>query len=69
MSETWLHKFKQSHELVEALADLQRMAANHHETLSAVTLFSVEKTMDILGDSMTGTLTLSAALEIADSIF
>ncbi|KAL1694061.1 hypothetical protein GGG16DRAFT_110665 [Schizophyllum commune] len=50
---TWLHKFKQSHELVEALADLQRLAANHHETLSAVTLFSVEKTMDILGDSMT----------------
>ncbi|KAL1727966.1 hypothetical protein EV714DRAFT_275079 [Schizophyllum commune] len=50
---TWLHKFKQSHELAEALADLQRMAANHHETLSAVTLFSVEKTMDILGDSMT----------------
>ncbi|KAI5885798.1 uncharacterized protein SCHCODRAFT_01161903, partial [Schizophyllum commune H4-8] len=50
---TWLHKFKQSHELTEALADLQRLAANHHETLSAVTLFCVEKTMDILGDSMT----------------
>ncbi|KAL1727977.1 hypothetical protein EV714DRAFT_275092 [Schizophyllum commune] len=50
---TWLHKFKQSHELTEALADLQRLAANHHETLSAITLLSVEKTMDLLGHSMT----------------
>ena len=55
-SETWLHKFKQSHELTEALADLQRLAANHHETLSAITLLSVEKTMDLLGHSMTCTL-------------
>ncbi|KAL1676559.1 hypothetical protein EV122DRAFT_291830 [Schizophyllum commune] len=49
----WINKFKQSHELTEALADLQRLATNHHETLSAVTLLSVEKTMDILGHSMT----------------
>ncbi|KAI5885783.1 uncharacterized protein SCHCODRAFT_02753104 [Schizophyllum commune H4-8] len=50
---TWLHKFKQSHELTEALADLQRLATNHHETLSAITLLSVERTMDLLGHSMT----------------
>ncbi|KAI5885789.1 uncharacterized protein SCHCODRAFT_01161886 [Schizophyllum commune H4-8] len=49
----WIHKFKQSHELTEALADLQRLATNHHETLSAVTLLSVEKTMDVLAHSMT----------------
>ena len=56
--EAWINKFKQSRELTEAMADLQRLATNHHETLSAVTLLSVEKTMDILGHSMTCTLAL-----------
>ena len=63
--EAWINKFKQSHELTEALAGLQRLATNHHATLSGVTLLSVEKTMDILGHSMTCT----SALLLSDLMF
>ncbi|TRM57340.1 hypothetical protein BD626DRAFT_515383, partial [Schizophyllum amplum] len=44
----WLKKLAKSKEVASALADLNRLAGNHHETVTAVTLHTAKKTMTIL---------------------
>ncbi|TRM57331.1 hypothetical protein BD626DRAFT_465218, partial [Schizophyllum amplum] len=47
----WLKKLAKSKEVSSALADLSRLASNHHETVTAVTLYTAKETMAILTES------------------
>ncbi|KAL1694050.1 hypothetical protein GGG16DRAFT_48212, partial [Schizophyllum commune] len=47
----WLRKVRQSKEVSSALGELGRLAASHHQTVSAVTLSSTNKMMKMLVES------------------
>ncbi|KAL1703120.1 hypothetical protein EV121DRAFT_208616, partial [Schizophyllum commune] len=49
---TWLKKLAQSKTVSAALDDLRRLATNHHQTVSAVTLATAQKTLAILMDGV-----------------
>ncbi|KAL1717148.1 hypothetical protein EV715DRAFT_292550 [Schizophyllum commune] len=49
---TWLKKLAQSKAVSAALDDLRRLATNHHQTVSAVTLATAQKTLAILMDGV-----------------
>ncbi|KAI5885327.1 uncharacterized protein SCHCODRAFT_02644444 [Schizophyllum commune H4-8] len=48
----WLQHIRQSDEVASALADLGRLAMNHHEAVAAVTLSVAQQTLTILSDSI-----------------
>lgn len=47
----WLRKLAKSKEVASALAELSRLASSHHETVTAVTLYTAKETMSILTES------------------
>ncbi|TRM57302.1 hypothetical protein BD626DRAFT_439673 [Schizophyllum amplum] len=47
----WLKKLAKSKAVASALADLSRLASTHHETVSAVTLYTAKETMALLTES------------------
>ena len=47
----WLKKLAKSTEVTSALADLSRLASHHHETVTAVTLYTAKETMALLTES------------------
>ncbi|KAI4518782.1 hypothetical protein K525DRAFT_144757, partial [Schizophyllum commune Loenen D] len=51
---TWLKKLAQSKTVSDALNDLRRLATNHHQAVSAVTLTTAQKTLAILMDGVKG---------------
>ncbi|KAI5826445.1 hypothetical protein K523DRAFT_375005 [Schizophyllum commune Tattone D] len=51
---TWLKKLAQSKTVSDALNDLRRLATNHHQAVSSVTLTTAQKTLSILMDGVKG---------------
>ncbi|KAL1665580.1 hypothetical protein GGF50DRAFT_52363, partial [Schizophyllum commune] len=47
----WLKKLAKSTEVTSALADLSRLASHHHETVTAVTLYTAKETVALLTES------------------
>ncbi|KAI4523089.1 hypothetical protein K525DRAFT_197223 [Schizophyllum commune Loenen D] len=52
LKERWLQHIRQSDEVASALADLGRLAMNHHDAVAAVTLAVAQQTLTILSDSI-----------------
>ncbi|KAL1672120.1 hypothetical protein EV122DRAFT_225331, partial [Schizophyllum commune] len=48
----WLKKLTQSKEISSALSELGRLATNHHHTLTAMTLTTARKTLEMVADSI-----------------
>ncbi|KAL1754065.1 hypothetical protein FB107DRAFT_216427 [Schizophyllum commune] len=51
----WLKKLGHAKEVATALEDLGRLATEHHQLVSAITLATVQKTLSVLTDSVTWT--------------
>ncbi|KAL1727965.1 hypothetical protein EV714DRAFT_216137, partial [Schizophyllum commune] len=64
---TWLKKLAQSKTVSDALNDLRRLATNHHQAVSSVTLTTAQKTLSILMDGVKGMRTLLKLEEILRS--